>query len=113
MTTLAEHLAARRGTDATAIGAIVAAVAEAGVRIADELARAALIGQLGTTGGVNVQGETVKKLDVWANDVVVEALDATDRTCTLVSEEMEEIRHRPERCAGSGFVVCFDPVDGY
>ena len=112
MTTLAEHLAARRGTDATAIGAIVAAVAAAGVRIADELARAALIGQLGTTGGVNVQGETVKKLDVWANDVVVEALDATDRTCTLVSEEMEEIRHRPERCAGSGFVVCFDPVDG-
>jgi fructose-1,6-bisphosphatase I len=25
---------------------------------------------------------------------------------------MEEIRHRPERCAGAGFVVCFDPVDG-
>jgi fructose-1,6-bisphosphatase I len=112
MTTLAEHLAERRGADATAIGAIVAAVAEAGIRIADELARAALIGQLGTTGDVNVQGETVKKLDVWANDVVVEALDATGRTCTLVSEEMEEIRHSHERCAGSGFVVCFDPVDG-
>ncbi len=112
MTSLAEHLAARRGTDATAIGAIVAAVAEAGIRIADELARAALIDQLGTTGGVNVQGETVKKLDVWANDVVVEALDATGRTCTLVSEEMEDIRHSPECCAGSDFVVCFDPVDG-
>jgi len=112
MTTLAEYLTERKGADATAIGAIVTAVAEAGIRIADELARAALIGQLGTTGGVNVQGETVKKLDVWANDVVVEALDATGRTCTLVSEEMEEIRHSPERCAGSGFVVCFDPVDG-
>ena len=59
-----------------------------------------------------MQGEKVKKLDVWANDVVVAALDATGRTCTLVSEEMEDIRHSPERCAGSGFVVCFDPVDG-
>ena len=88
------------------------AMAEAGVRIADELARAALIGQLGTTGEINVQGEKVKKLDVWANDVVVAALDATGRTCTLVSEEMEEIRHSRERCAEAGFVVCFDPVDG-
>jgi len=112
MTTLAEHLAERRGADATAVGALVTALAEAGVRIADELAQAALIGQLGTTGEVNIQGEQVKKLDVWANDVVVAALDATGRTCTLVSEEMEEIRHSHERCADSGFVVCFDPVDG-
>ena len=99
MTTLAEHLAERRGADATAVGALITAVAEAGIRIADELARAALIGQLGTTGEVNVQGEKVKKLDVWANDVVVAALDATRRTCTLVSEEMEEVRHSRERCA--------------
>jgi len=112
MTTLAEHLAERRGADANAVGSLVTAVAEAGVRIADELARAALIGQLGTTGEVNVQGEKVKKLDVWANDVVVAALDATGRTCTLVSEEMEEVRHSRERCADAGFVVCFDPVDG-
>jgi fructose-1,6-bisphosphatase I len=112
MTTLAEHLAERRGADATAVGALVTAVAEAGIRIADELARAALIGQLGTTGEVNVQGEKVKKLDVWANDVVVAALDATGRTCALVSEEMEEVRHSRERCADAGFVVCFDPVDG-
>jgi fructose-1,6-bisphosphatase I len=112
MTTLAEHLAERRGADATAVGALITAVAEAGIRIADQLARAALIGQLGTTGEVNVQGEKVKKLDVWANDVVVAALDATGRTCTLVSEEMEEVRHSRERCADAGFVVCFDPVDG-
>jgi len=90
----------------------VRAMAEAGVRIADELARAALIGQLGTTGETNVQGEKVKKLDVWANDVVVAALDATGRACTLVSEEMEEIHHDRARCTGAGFVVCFDPVDG-
>ena len=112
MTTLEAHLAAGGGRDAAAVAALVQAMAAAGVRIADELARAALIGQLGTTGDTNVQGETVKKLDVWANDVVVEALDGTGHACTLVSEEMDEIRHSREACAGAGFVVCFDPVDG-
>jgi fructose-1,6-bisphosphatase I len=112
MTTLDAYLDARRGTDAAGAAALVRAIAAAGVKIADELARAALIGQLGTTGDTNVQGEKVKKLDIWANDVVVAALDATGQACTLVSEEMQEVRHRPEQCAGAGFVVCFDPVDG-
>jgi fructose-1,6-bisphosphatase I len=57
------------------------------VRIADELARAALIGQLGTTGETNVQGEKVRKLDLGANSVVVAALDGTGRACTLVPTE--------------------------
>jgi fructose-1,6-bisphosphatase I len=112
VTTLEAHLAAGRGPDGAAVGELVQAMAAAGVRIADELARAALIGQLGTTGDTNVQGEKVKKLDLWANDVVVAALDGTGRTCTLVSEEVEKVRHSRERCAGAGFVVCFDPVDG-
>jgi fructose-1,6-bisphosphatase I len=112
VTTLEGHLDGGRGPDAAALGALVAAMAAAGVRIADELARTALIGQLETTGHTNVQGEEVEKLDVWANDVVVAALDATGRTCTLVSEGMGKVRHSLERCAGSRFVVCVDPVDG-
>ena len=76
------------------------------------LARAAPIGQLETTGDTNAQGETVKKLDLWANDDVVATLDASRHACTLVSEEIQEIRHSPARCPGAGFVVCFDPVDG-
>jgi fructose-1,6-bisphosphatase I len=112
MTTLDAYLDSGRGPDAADLAVLLRAMAGAGIRIADELARAALVGQLGTTGGTNVQGEKVKKLDLWANDVVVAALDATGRTCTLVSEEMEEIRHNRERCASARFVVCFDPVDG-
>jgi len=112
MTTLDAYLDSSRGPDAADLAVLLRGMAGAGIKIADELARAALVGQLGTTGDTNVQGEKVKKLDVWANDVVVAALDATGRTCTLVSEEMEEIRHSPERCAGARFVVCFDPVDG-
>lgn len=112
MTTLDAHLDADRRPGAADVGALVKAVAAAGVKIADELARAALVGQLGTTGDTNVQGEKVKKLDVWANDVVVAALAKTGRACTLVSEEMEEIRHDAAQCASAGHAVCFDPVDG-
>ncbi len=84
----------------------------AGKVIARELARAALIGQLGTTGETNVQGETVKKLDVWANDVMVSALEATGLVCTLVSEEMAEPLHLAQHCARGRYIACFDPVDG-
>lgn len=108
MITLAQHLEAA-GPD---LAAVIAALARAGLTIATELGRAALVGQLGTTGGTNVQGETVKKLDVWGNDVVVDALRATGRACTLVSEEMEAPLHLERDCARAPFVVAFDPVDG-
>lgn len=87
-------------------------IAMAGKLLARELSRASLVGQLGTTGGVNVQGEVVKKLDVWGNDVVVGALEASGVVCTMVSEEMDEPLHLAERCAEGKYVVCFDPVDG-
>ena len=56
MTTLDAHLEADRRPGAAEVGTLVRAVAAAGVKIADELARAVLIGQLGTTGETNVQG---------------------------------------------------------
>ncbi len=48
--------------------------------------------------GKNVQGETVKKLDAWSNDIVVDALRASGRVATMVSEEMDE----PVRVAATG-----------
>jgi len=110
--TLAEHLAARPGPDSADLAHVIGALAEAGREIARELARAALVGRLGTTGATNVQGEAVKKLDIWANDVVVRALTGTGLVCTMVSEEMEEPLHLDDQCPGAPYVVCFDPVDG-
>ena len=99
------------GEDA-ALGAVIGQIADAGVVIARELARAALVGQHGTTGELNVQGEVVKKLDVWANLAVVEALRHAGVVCTIVSEEMEEPLHIDGRCDDGRYVVCIDPVDG-
>lgn len=109
---LAAHLRAAGLPAAADLTVLVGALAGAGTTIARELARAALVGRLGTTGATNVQGEKVKKLDVWANDVVVRALEATGLVDTLVSEELAE----PLRLAAAGararYVVCLDPVDG-
>ncbi len=103
------HLAGLRGPHAAGVAALVGAVAAAGVTIADALARAALDGRTGATGAVNVQGEAVKELDVWANDVMRDALAATGAAALLVSEEMAGPLALP---GPGGYVVCFDPVDG-
>ena len=110
--TLQGHLEGAGGAEAPDLAIVVGQLAAAGKVIASELARAALVGQLGTTGETNVQGEAVKKLDIWANDVVVKGLEATGLVSTLVSEEMEAPVHLTTRGSRSKYVVCFDPVDG-
>lgn len=94
---LAQHL--RMEADGLGdLALVLDQIAVAGKLIARELSLAGLIGQLGLTGDVNVQGEEVKKLDVWANDVMVRALEASGVVCTLVSEEIDEPLHLAERC---------------
>jgi fructose-1,6-bisphosphatase I len=83
-------------------------LAVAGKLIARELSQAALVGRLGDAGRINVQGEVVKKLDVWANDVVVRALEASGLVGIVVSEELDE----PLYLGEGPYVVCIDPVDG-
>ncbi|MFQ5520018.1 MAG: class 1 fructose-bisphosphatase [Candidatus Methylomirabilia bacterium] len=110
--TLAHHVRTTGGEEADDLAVVLGQLALAGKLIARELARAALVGQLGITGETNVQGEAVKKLDVWANDVVVKALEVTGLVCTLISEEIAEPLHLARHCKRARYVVCFDPVDG-
>ncbi len=110
--TLAQHVREAGGPEAGDLAIVLSQLALAGKMIAGELGRAALVGQLGATGETNVQGEAVKKLDLWANEAVVSALEATGLVCTLVSEEMADPLHLPRHCARGRYVACFDPVDG-
>lgn len=110
--TLDEHVRATGGPEARPLAILLTQIAVAGRIIARELARASLVGQTGTTGEINVQGEQVKKLDIWANNVVVNALADTNLVCTMVSEEMAEPLHLDDQCRRGRYVVCFDPVDG-
>ncbi len=111
--TLSRHLldSQREPADGD-LGALLAEISLAAKLISREVTRAALFGKLGYTGEVNVQGEQIKHLDLWSNDVFVTALKETRLVCSMVSEEMEEPLHFDRNCVAGSFVVCFDPVDG-
>jgi fructose-1,6-bisphosphatase I len=74
--------------------------------------RAGLAGMLGDTGEVNVQGEFVQKLDVYANDAFKGALEHPGVCCAICSEEDEAPTWTPERFHSGRYVFCMDPLDG-
>ncbi len=74
--------------------------------------KAGLMGILGETEAINVQGEIVKKLDIFANETMVKALDHGGHTCVMVSEESDGIIPIPEEYPLGKYVVLFDPLDG-
>ena len=77
-----------------------------------EVAKAGLVDILGATGDVNIQGETVQKLDEFSQDVIYNAMDHGGNLCCMVSEETEELLPIPERFPAGDYVLLFDPLDG-
>jgi fructose-1,6-bisphosphatase I len=74
--------------------------------------KAGLMDVLGETKDVNIQGEIVKKLDVFSQETMVNALDHGGHTCVMLSEEEENIIPIPEQYPLGRYVVLFDPLDG-
>jgi len=75
--------------------------------------KAGLVDILGEQGTVNVQGETVKKLDIFANDQFISALSSGGECCAVASEENEEIVHISNDVnTNAKYIVCMDPLDG-
>ncbi|MCA9783460.1 MAG: class 1 fructose-bisphosphatase [Calditrichaeota bacterium] len=77
-----------------------------------EVTRAGLIELLGKTGDINIQGETVAKLDEYANDVLVRTLSHGQRVCLIGSEEVDDMIIPKESATVGKYVVLFDPLDG-
>jgi len=84
----------------------------AGKRIARELALADLRRTHGSAGTENVQGEVQKKLDVRANDILVETFDYGGLVSFVASEELEEPHVYRKDAADARYAVLFDPLDG-
>jgi fructose-1,6-bisphosphatase I len=77
------------------------------------LSRAGLVDDaLGFTGNVNVQGEEVKKMDLYANSVFISVFKQSGLVCRLASEEMEKPYYIPENCPLGRYTLLYDPVDG-
>jgi fructose-1,6-bisphosphatase I len=88
------------------------AIALAGRVIASKVQKAGLADVLGATGAVNVQGETVQKLDDLANNVLVRCVEAGGHVCVMASEENDEIIPIPAGYPHGKYVLMFDPLDG-
>src|SRR5437773_8900771 len=78
-----------------------------------EVNKAGLVDILGEHGTTNIQGEKVKKLDVYANEQFISALSAGGETCAIASEENEELVPVTSKVSKNAkYVVCVDPLDG-
>ena len=84
----------------------------AGKRIARELAIADLAMTHGSAGTENVQGEEQKKLDVRANEILIETFDYGGLVSFVASEELEEPHVYRGTSDGARYLVLFDPMDG-
>lgn len=87
-------------------------VARACKRISFEVNKGALGNVLGTAGSENVQGEVQKKLDIIANEVLIEANEWGGHLAAMASEEMEDIYVVPNRYPQGEYLLMFDPLDG-
>lgn len=78
-----------------------------------EVNKAGLVNILGVHGTMNVQGEEVKKLDVYANEHFIASLRAGRECCGIASEENENlIAFKDQNSLDSHYVVLMDPLDG-
>jgi fructose-1,6-bisphosphatase I len=87
-------------------------VARAVKTISHAVGRGALGGVLGTAGSTNVQGETQKKLDVIANQMLIEANEWGGTLAAMASEEMDEPVGIPVAYPRGNYLLLFDPLDG-
>ncbi|WP_201529426.1 class 1 fructose-bisphosphatase [Psychrobacter frigidicola] len=107
MTTLAHYL--NDHTANPAVSDVITTITEVGKTISQLLRKGALADILGEAGNQNIQGEDQKKLDVLANDLLLDALAQNSHCAGVASEELDNAT--PANADGS-LLVLFDPLDG-
>ena len=74
--------------------------------------KAGLVDILGQAGTENIHGEAVKKLDVYANDVLIDVLSKCGSLSGIASEELDDLLPIPQKYDAGPYVIAFDPLDG-
>jgi len=91
---------------------LIEVVARACKRISFAVSKGELAGVLGEAGTDNIQGEHQKKLDIIANETLLEANEWGGNLAAMASEEMEHSHPIPHRYPRGEFLLLFDPLDG-
>lgn len=80
--------------------------------ISREVNKAGLVNVLGFTGETNIQGEKVKKLDEYANSVLIYRMQRSGLLCAMSSEENADLIEIPDTFQHGDYILIFDPLDG-
>ncbi|MBN1317105.1 MAG: class 1 fructose-bisphosphatase [Anaerolineales bacterium] len=110
--TIEQHILDRQSMHPEATGEfthLLYDIALAAKVVGREVNRAGLVNILGYTGKDNIQGEAVRKLDVFANESIIRMNELTGRVCAMASEEVEDIIQGDPK---GKYVLIFDPLDG-
>jgi fructose-1,6-bisphosphatase I len=94
---------------------LIEVVARACKGISQAVSKGALGGEnsvMGSAGSENVQGEVQKKLDIIANEVLIDANEWGGHLAAMASEEMDDIYVVPNRYPQGEYLLLFDPLDG-
>ncbi len=94
------------------LSGILNQIALAAKIVSREVTKAGLVEILGLTGEENVQGEEVRKLDEFAQDVFYAAFDHCGHFCIMASEEVDDVIPIPDRFPTGRYSIAFDPLDG-
>lgn len=109
MQSLVQFLDAQTAKPAN-LRALIKSVADACAVIGHTVNTSAINDLQGALENENVQGEVQKKLDVIANDIMLEEDRWGGNVAALVSEEMDDV-HQIKGRKGE-FLLVFDPIDG-
>ena len=101
-----------RGKIPAQLRLLLEVVARACKGISHAVNKGALGDAMGSAGSENVQGEVQKKLDIIANEVLIEANEWGGHLAAMASEEMDSIYVVPNRYPQGEYLLLFDPLDG-
>ena len=114
--TLDEFIIRRQNDFEYATGELTGLLRDIGVAakiVNREVNKAGLVNILGKDGTQNASGDVVQKLDMYANEKLIECLSNSGECCAIASEELEEfVEIAPINNKPAKYIVVFDPLDG-
>jgi fructose-1,6-bisphosphatase I len=114
--TLDEFIIRRQKEFSYATGELTSLLRDIGVAakiINREVNKAGLVNILGVEGSANASGDDVQKLDIYANERIIECLKNSGECAAVASEEDEDFIVLPNvESKDPKYLVVFDPLDG-
>lgn len=113
--TVTEHLLLHQKKSPMATGRFTSLLSElilSAKLISREVTKAGLVDVLGFTGDTNVQGEKVRKLDEFANNVLIHRMRRSGVLCAMASEENGDLIQISGDFPTGDYILIFDPLDG-